>query len=272
MDILYVLPIAFFAGLVDAIAGGGGLIQIPGMLLLFPTLPIVTILGTNKLASSCGTMMSSLHYTRTLHINFKAIAPTLLASFLFSLLGAKVATIVDNSILHPIILVLLILIGLYAFFKKDLGLIIKEEHIIGAKLHVYCVVIGMIMGFYDGFFGPGTGSILIFCFVGWLGFSFLQGSAFSKLTNLASNLAATLVFAGGHHILYKIALPMAVCNILGNLVGAKLAIKKGSSFVRWIFLLVIVGIIGQFIYKMAAVPGEQPRWGVVRGENRDSSP
>lgn len=250
MDILLALPVAFFAGFIDAIAGGGGLIQIPGLLLLFPQWPVVAILGTNKLASSCGTLMASLHYVRTLHISFKSIVPTLLASFLFSTLGAKVATLVDNNILRPVILVLLILMGLYTFFKKDLGLVIKEEHIVGPRLRIYCVLIGMVMGFYDGFFGPGTGSILIFCFVGWLGFSFLQGSAFSKLTNLASNIAAMLVFIVGHHVVYKIAIPMAACNILGNLLGAKLAIKKGSGFVRWVFLLVVMAITAEFIYKM----------------------
>ena len=111
-------------------------------------------------------------------------------------------------------------------------------------------LIGAGIGFYDGFLGPGTGSFLIICFVGWLGCSFLQGSAYSKFTNLSSNVAATLLFASSNHIIYRLALPMAACNILGNLIGAKLAIKKGSKFVRGIFLVVIVGILLQFIYQM----------------------
>lgn len=248
LDILYALPIAFFAGLVDAIAGGGGLILIPGLFFLFPTLPVVSLLGTNKLASCCGTAMSSWHYVRTMRINLKSIFPTLLGSFLFSALGAKTATLVSNQILKPIVFVMLILVGLYAFFKKDLGLIAKQEHIAGKKLHIYAVLIGSVMGFYDGFFGPGTGSLLIFLFVGWLGFSFLQGSAFSKLTNLASNLAAVIYFASTHNIIYKVAIPMAVFNVIGNLIGAKLAIKKGSRFVRWVFLVVIAAILVRFIF------------------------
>ncbi len=247
--LFYMLPVAFLAGLVDAIAGGGGLIQLPGLFLLFPQIPVVTLLGTNKLASSCGTLMSSFHFVRTLKINIKALLPTLLASFVCSCFGAKTATLIDNHILRPIIFVLLLLIGFYALLRKDLGVIVKKDSIAGRKLKLCCILIGGVMGFYDGFFGPGTGSLLIFCFVGWLGFSFLQGSAFSKLSNLASNLAATLFFAGTHHIIYYLALPMAVCNVLGNLCGAHLAIKKGSQFVRVIFLFVIIGILIQFIYQ-----------------------
>jgi uncharacterized membrane protein YfcA len=249
LDILYSLPVAFFAGLVDAIAGGGGLIQIPGLLFLFPNIPVVTLLGTNKLASCCGTLMSSWHYVRTMKINLVSILPTLLGSFIFSALGAKTATLVSNQVLKPIVFIMLIFIGLYALFNKGLGNITKHEEITGIKLRIYTACIGITMGFYDGFFGPGTGSLLIFLFVGWLGFSFLQGSAFSKLTNLASNLAAMIYFASSHHILYQIALPMAVFNVLGNIIGAKLAIKRGSKFVRWVFLAVIIAILIQFTYQ-----------------------
>lgn len=246
--LFYMLPVAFLAGFVDAIAGGGGLIQVPGLLLLFPHVPVVTLLGTNKLASSCGTLMSSLHFVRTLKIRIKAFLPTLFASFICACLGAKIATLIDNHVLKPIVFALVLLIGLFAFFHKNLGLTSKRETISGLKTKLCCIGIGATMGFYDGFFGPATGSILIFCFVGWLGFNFLQGSAFAKLSNLASNVAATLFFAGTHHIIYFLALPMAACNILGNLLGARLAIKKGSQFVRLVFLIVIAGILAQFIY------------------------
>ncbi len=260
VETLYALPVAFFAGLVDAIAGGGGLIQLPGLFLLFPTLPVVTILGTNKLASCCGTFMSSWHYVRTLKIDVKSLLPTLLCSFIFSTLGAKTATLIDNQLLKPIIFVLLIVIGLYAYFNKGLGSITRHEKIVGVKLRIYAALIGMIMGFYDGFFGPGTGSILIFLFVGWLGFSFLQGSAFSKLTNLASNIAAMLYFAHSSNILYRLAIPMAVCNVLGNLMGAKLAIKKGSGFIRSIFLIVILCILAQFTYQSGLIQKIVQSW------------
>ncbi len=250
MEILYTLPFAFFAGLIDAIAGGGGLIQIPGLLLLFPNVPVATLLGTNKLASCCGTMMSSFHFVRTLKIDFKPVIPAAASAFICSALGAMLATLINNQLLKPIVFVLLLLIGIYTLYKKNLGLTHQEIKIPAAKLPFYYGIIGAVIGFYDGFLGPGTGSFLIICFVGWLGCSFLQGSAYSKLTNLASNVAASLMFASGHHIIYKLALPMAACNILGNLIGAKLAIKKGSRFVRVVFLVVIVGILSQFVYQM----------------------
>lgn len=249
-SIIYALPIAFLAGFVDAIAGGGGLIQIPGLMFLFPSVPVVTLLGTNKLASCCGSFMASWHYARTMKIDLKAMMPTLVAAFLLSAFGAKTATLIDNQILKPIVFFMLISIGLYAFFNKKLGMTqTKNQDVRSFKMQVYTILTGITMGFYDGFFGPGTGSILIFIFVGWLKFDFLYASAFSKLTNLASNLAAMIYFASSGHILYDIALPMAAFNVLGNLLGAKLAIKKGSRLVRGVFLVVIVAILFHQVIK-----------------------
>jgi uncharacterized membrane protein YfcA len=249
-ETLYIFPIAFLAGLVDAIAGGGGLIQIPGLFLLFPHTAVVSLLGTNKLASFCGTAISSVHYARTLKIDFKTVMPALIGAFLFSALGAKITILIGNQFLKPLIFILLLLIGIYTLFNKKFGMIQHVTCHNTFKLKLYCCLVGSVLGFYDGFFGPGTGSLLIFCFVGWLGFSFLEGSAFAKFTNLASNLAAMIYFGAGNHIIYKLALPMAVFNILGNMIGARLAVKKGSQFVRWIFLLVVTGTLIQFTYQM----------------------
>jgi uncharacterized membrane protein YfcA len=247
--LLYALPIAFAAGFIDAIAGGGGLIQIPGLMLLLPNTPIVTLLGTNKLASCFGTMMSSIHYLRTLKINLVNVLPTLIFAFVCSMLGAKIATIIDNRILEPLVFIMLLVIGIYALANKKMGLDTKIEDIKSKKLHISCIAIGSVMGLYDGFFGPGTGSLLMFCFVGLLGFSFLMGSALTKMTNFSTNLAAMILFASTGHILYEAAIPMAFANILGNLLGAKLAIKKGSKFVRIVFLFVVTAILLQFLYQ-----------------------
>lgn len=249
MEILYILPVAFFAGFVDAIAGGGGLIQLPGLLWLYPSLPVVTVLGTNKLASFCGTLMASGHYVRTLKIDIKTAASSIITALICSALGAKAATLIDNQYLKPIIFLLLLFIAIYALLNKKLGIDSHKPKFHGPRLYIYCGIIGAVMGFYDGFFGPATGSLLIFCFVSWLGFNFLQGSAFAKLTNLASNMAAMLYFASVGHIAYQLAIPMAVCNMLGNLTGARLAIKKGSGFVRWVFLIVVIAILLRFVYQ-----------------------
>lgn len=249
-DILYILPFAFFAGLIDAIAGGGGLIQIPGMMLIFPNMPIATLLGSNKLASACGTAVASTHYLRTLKIDFKTVLPSIIGAFVLAMAGAKVATMLDNHVLRPLVFVLLLGIGIYTLCNRGFGLHEHKTQLPATRLKIYCGIIGAVIGFYDGFFGPGTGSFLIICFVGWLGFQFLQGSAFAKLTNLSSNVAAMIFFAASHHVAYRIAVPMAVFNILGNLTGAHLAIKKGSSFVRMVFLIVIAGILVQFAWQM----------------------
>ena len=233
---------AFCAGFVDSIAGGGGLIQVPALLFLFPSLPIVTLIGTNKIASASGTVMSSIHYVRTLKVNFKAFLPALLTAFLFSILGARTLSLIHEEILKPLVVVLLIVIALYTFFKKDLGLQSRQK-IFGFKLQIALFFIAAIIGFYDGFFGPGTGSFLMFCYVSLIGFSFLEGAAFTKLTNLAANIGAVVFFTLHGDVIFKLGLPMAVFNVMGNYLGASLAIKKGSGFVRWIFLAVVVAVL-----------------------------
>lgn len=250
IEILYTLPIAFLAGFIDAIAGGGGLIQIPGLLFLFPQAPIASLLGTNKFASFFGTAFSSAHYARTLKINLSALLPAILGAFLFAMLGAKASTLISNQILRPLIFGLLLLMGIYTLFHKQFGVTTHKNLSYDFKLKLQCGLIGATLGFYDGFFGPGTGSLLIFCFVSWLGFNFLEGSAFAKFTNLASNLAAMIYFASTQHIMYTLAIPMAIANILGNILGARLAVKKGSQFVRWVFLGVVIMTLMQFMYQM----------------------
>jgi uncharacterized membrane protein YfcA len=235
---------AFFAGFIDSIAGGGGLIQVPVLLFLFPNMPIVTLLGTNKLAASSGTVISSYNYVKALEINLKKFLPALLAAFVFSMIGAKILSLLNDELLKPLIFFLLLAIGIYTLFKKELGQI-SQLRFTGYRLQFLLILIGAVLGFYDGFFGPGMGSLLIFCYVSLIGFSFLEGSAFAKLTNLSANIAACGFFIFHHHVVYRIGIPMAFFNIVGNYVGSKLAIQKGSAFVRGIFLIVISGILLQ---------------------------
>lgn len=248
IDLILALIIAFFAGLIDAIAGGGGLIQIPGLLWLYPNVAVATLLGTNKLASFCGTAVASWHFVRHLKIKLTKMWPIMLGSFVFSMLGAKLATEIDNELLKPLVFGLLIIVGVYAYFNKGMGLISKDKYYSPSKTGFFAVIISSSLGFYDGFLGPGTGSFLIFSFIGWLGFDFLKSSAYAKLCNLASNAAAIILFAVTGHIIWHLALAMAVFNVLGNLVGAKLAIKKGSKFIRLVFLIVVALILMQLGY------------------------
>lgn len=251
-ELPFLCGFAFLAGFVDAVAGGGGLIQIPALFLFLPQIAAAnpaTILGTNKLSSICGTTVAMAQYARRVPIDWRAILPAGLAAFTFSYFGAMTVTRIPAAILRPLVLVLLIAVAVYTFVNKRFG----DRHaprFQGQAQTALAVFTGLGIGFYDGFFGPGTGSFLIFVFIGLFGFDFLAASACSKVINVATNLSAVLYFAATDHILYQVALPMGLCNVLGALLGARLAILKGNRFVRGFFLLVAAAMILRFGYDL----------------------
>ena len=232
---------AFFAGFVDSIAGGGGLIQLPALFIFLPHLSVPMLFGTNKLASIAGTSLASIQYARHIEINWKATLPATCTALIFSFLGAGVTTIIDPGIMRPLVLFMLIAIALYTFIQKDFGTL-HAPKLNTTKQYIISIATGILIGFYDGFFGPGTGSFLIFVFIGIFGFSFLSASVSSKLINLATNLSAVLYFGFTNNIFYKAAIFMALCNMLGSFVGTRLAILKGNRFVR-VFFLIVVSIL-----------------------------
>jgi uncharacterized membrane protein YfcA len=239
--ILLLSASSLLAGFIDAVVGGGGLIQIPAMLILLPGASVATILGTNKFASCAGTTMAVQRYARQVAIDWSTVLPAAITAFVFSLLGSRTVTLLNTAFMRPIVLVLLVLVAIYVFFVKDLGLIHQPKH--GPKKATWLgVLIGSGLGFYDGFFGPGTGSFLIFLFVGVFGFDFLSASASAKVINWATNIASVIYFSWSGNIIYKYAVPMALCSVVGATIGTRLAIAKGSRFVR-IFFLVIVGAL-----------------------------
>lgn len=239
--ILLLCGSSLLAGFVDAVVGGGGLIQIPAMLILLPGAPVATIFGTNKFASCAGTTIAVQRYARHVAIDWPTVLPAAITAFVFSFLGSRTVTLLSTAFMRPIVLVLLVLVAIYVFIVKDLGLIHQPRHA-PKKATWLGVLIGAGLGFYDGFFGPGTGSFLIFLFVGVFGFDFLSASASAKAINLATNVGSLIYFGWTGHILYRYAVPMALCSVLGATIGTRLAIAKGSRFVR-IFFLVIVGAL-----------------------------
>src|SRR3954471_17896105 len=241
MLLFYACLSAFLAGFIDSVVGGGGLIQLPAMLILFPQWPVATALGTNKFASLFGTTVAVQRYSRHVSFDWPTILPAAITAFVFAFLGSRTVALLNAEYLRPIVLVLLVLVAIYVFLVKDLGIIHAPKHQ-PKKAQLLGIVIGAALGFYDGFFGPGTGSFLIFLFVGVFGFDFLAASASAKVINLATNLASVLYFSWTGHIIYAYAIPMAICSVLGAAVGTRLAIAKGSRFVR-IFFLVIVGAL-----------------------------
>lgn len=249
MVVLLLLVFAFFAGLVDAIVGGGGLIQIPALLILRPDLPIATLFGTNKVASLFGTAAAVKSYASRVTLPKTILLPATASAFICSFLGAKTVTYVDPNFLRPLILILLVAITIYTFKKKNLG---EADQARLAPEHVWAGALGTgaILGFYDGFFGPGTGSFLLFAFVSLFGLNFIAASASAKVVNLSTNIAAFVSFALGGHVHYSLAFPMAACNVAGSYAGSKLALRLGTPFVRKLFLVVLVGIIGRLAYDL----------------------
>ena len=232
---------SLLAGFIDAVVGGGGLIQIPAMLILLPGVPVATILGTNKFASCAGTTIAVQRYARHVAIEWSTVVPAAVTAFIFSFLGSRTVTLLSTAFMRPVVLALLVLVAIYVFFVKDLGLIHQPKHA-PRKAIWLGILIGAGLGFYDGFFGPGTGSFLIFLFVGVFGFDFLSASASAKVINWATNIASVIYFGWSGHIIYRYAVPMALSSVLGAAIGTRLAIAKGSRFVR-IFFLVIVGAL-----------------------------
>ena len=251
MLILFLCAFSLLAGFVDSVIGGGGLIQLPAMLILFPGLPIATILGTNKFASCAGTSIAVNRYARHVAFDWPTILPAAITAFIFSFLGSRTVALLNTALLRPVVLVLLVVVAIYVFFVKDLGIVHRPKHA-PKKAQLLGILVGAALGFYDGFFGPGTGSFLIFLFVGVFGFDFLAASASAKVINLATNLAAVLYFGWTGHIIYTYAIPMALCSILGAAIGTRLAIAKGSRFVRIFFLVIVCALIAKLAQSIVA--------------------
>ncbi len=238
---------ALFAGFVDSIVGGGGLIQLPALFAAFPATAPATLFGTNKLASIVGTTSAAIQYSRRVEIPWRVAGPGALAALLGSWYGAKAVAYLDPAILRPLILALLVLVAVYTFLRKDLGSVSREpEH--GVRSVFIALSVGGVIGFYDGFFGPGTGSFLIFLFIRLLGMDFLRASVSAKILNVATNLAAISFFVGNVELMWKLAALMAVCNLTGSILGSRMALKHGTGFVRKMFLAVVTVLILRLAY------------------------
>jgi uncharacterized membrane protein YfcA len=242
---------SFLAGFIDSVVGGGGLIQLPAMLILLPGLPVATILGTNKFASCAGTTIAVQRYARHVAFDWPTVLPAAITAFLFAFIGSRIVALLNPALLRPLVLILLVLVAIYVFFVKDLGIIHQPKHP-PKKAQSLGILVGGALGFYDGFFGPGTGSFLIFLFVGVFGFDFLAASASAKVINLATNLASVIYFGWTGHILYAYAIPMALCSVLGAAIGTRLAIAKGSRFVRIFFLVIVCALIAKLAQSIIA--------------------
>jgi uncharacterized protein len=246
--IIILLCIAsFFAGFVDAIVGGGGLIQTPIAMILMPNLAVSSIIGSLKIPAFSGTSFAAFQYLKKVQMNWRLLSIMAVVAFCSAYLGSSLLVVVSNDFMKPLLLVVLTLLAIYTFTKKDFGQH-QEKSVSKNKQLFYAILMSICIGFYDGFIGPGTGSFLVVAFVAILGFDFLHASANAKMVNLATNFGSICLFVLKGKIIWAFALPMAVCNAFGGWLGAKLAIKKGNGFIRIFFLIVVIGTLLRFGY------------------------
>jgi uncharacterized membrane protein YfcA len=238
---------AFLAGFVDAVVGGGGLIQTPVAMILLPNLAVANVIGSLKIPAFSGTSFAAYQYVKKVQMNWKLLSIMAIIASIAAFFGSNLLTLVHNDFMKPLLFMVLIFIAIYTFVKKDFGIQQAKEHSVKRQLF-YAIIISFVIGFYDGFIGPGTGSFLVLAFVSVLGFDFLHASANAKMVNLATNFGSICLFILKGKIIWAIAIPMAICNAFGGWVGAKLAIKKGNKFIRIFFLIVVIGTLLRFGY------------------------
>lgn len=233
---------AFGAGFIDAVAGGGGLITVPALLLLLPGAPVAAVLATTKCASFAGTAGAAVTYALRVPVPRRIVIPAMIAALPASWLGARAMSRLDPALLRPLILLVLGLVAAYTWWRPDLGS--RPTPGLAARLHAPAgFLLGAALGWYDGFLGPGTGSLLVVALILGFGRDFLQASAAAKFVNGVSNFGALLWFALAGLVLWKLALPMAACNLLGGLIGSRTAMRAGNRWIRRVFLCVVWALI-----------------------------
>lgn len=242
MEWFFIGCASLLAGFVDAIVGGGGLVMVPALFAAFPGAAPATLLGTNKAVSVWGTSMATWQYSRKVQMRWPALLPAAAAGFAGSLAGAWTVTQVSPEFLRKLLPLVLLAVLAYTLAKKNLGQH-HTPHFDGRREALVASAIGLVIGFYDGFFGPGTGSFFVFLLVRVLGYDFLNASAAAKLLNCATNIAAIVLFGLKGHVWWHIALMLAVANVAGSLLGTHMALRHGTGFVRWIFICVVSALI-----------------------------
>lgn len=241
---LYVLLAlaALLAGLVDAVVGGGGLILVPALFSVFPQATPASLFGTNKLAGICGTAMAARTYWQRFAVDWRLVAPASAAALVFAFAGAWAVTVFPPTLLRKLLPFILLFVALYVLRRKDFG-VAHAPLADGPRKLGLALGVGAVIGAYDGFFGPGTGSFLVFLFVRGFGLDFLRASAAAKIVNVVCNFAALAWFIPAGQPMWALGLLMACCNIAGSMLGVRLAVTHGAGFVRKLFLLVVGALI-----------------------------
>ncbi len=247
MELLLLCFIAFAAGWMDAIAGGGAMLQLPALFVLLPQTTAATIIGINKFSSVSGQLGAAIQYIRRLPMQWRIVLLLSLTTVLFAWLGTVVMVALPDRLLRLLILIALVCVTLFTLLRKNFGTVHQLPY--GPlRLTIIPLTLGVFFGFQDALVPVGSSTILILLLVSFVGFDFLNATATAKVVNVASNITALTYLASTNHILYGVAIPMAICNLAGSVLGARMAMARGSRFVRLLFLLVVNLIILKFAY------------------------
>lgn len=244
--LIIICPLIFCAGFVDAVAGGGGLISLPAY--VFAGIPMHVAYGTNKFANCIGTSVASAKFFKSGNVKIKPALLSAAGALVGSALGAQLVLLLDEKYLKYCLIVILPIVAIYLLFNRNFGSDDQVRELSAKKLYPLTVAIGLIIGAYDGFFGPGTGTFLVIAFTTLCGFNMITASGNAKVVNLASNLSAVIVYLMNGKVAFAIGIPAAVCAVAGNYLGAHLAIKNGSKVIKPIIVIVIAMLFIKVIY------------------------
>lgn len=245
-ELYFLLPLTFVAAMLNASVGGGGLVLIPGMFALFPAAAPASLLATEKFASVTGMATATLQYARRMQLPWGLLLLTAGTAFCGGFFGARAIAVLPSAWIKPFVVFLLFVMLIYTWFRPEFG---KQDANMPVTRNdkVRGVLMGTAIGFYDGFFGPGTGSFLIFLFVRIFHFDFMRATACAKVVNMATNLGALAFFIPAGFVSFKLAIPMAVAMIAGSFVGSHLAMKGGNRWLRRLFLVLVISLLGKLI-------------------------
>ncbi len=237
---------ALLAGFIDAIAGGGGLIQLPVLLINLPNTFLPSVIGTNKFPNFLGTGIAAFQYFKKFRVEWHKIIMPLIFIFLGALSGTYCLGFVDTMFFKYVLFFVLLLLAIFLMFNKNFGQNIKPKKLNDTAFYfaVFCC------GFYDGIIGPGTGILLILLMIWAKGYDFMHASAYAKIINLSSNLASILLFVAHSNIIWALAIPMSCCNIVGAYTGSRMAILRGNNFIRYVFFIVIILLLVRFAWEL----------------------
>lgn len=240
----------FAAGLLDSIVGGGGLILTPAMLNLLPGTPILALIATQRTSSIMGTSVAAWNYFRTVRLDWGLVLSACGGALLASVAGVQLAKRINPELLKWVILGMCVVLAVYTYLRKDFGAVHAPRHADPRRMARLSLLVGIGCGFYNGLIGPGTGTLLVFAFVSVLGLDFLRASAVSKLANVAADLSSWTVLLCAGYVLWGVVLPLVLGNMLGSWCGSRLAILKGSRFIRGVFLVSVGGLIAKLLWDL----------------------